>query len=50
MKCVAGGILVGLLFSVAVMLGGTELAAALAIVLALVAIAVGLSDWLRTHG
>lgn len=50
MKCVAGGILAGLLFGVVAILGGTALAATLAIVLSLVAIALGLADWLRTHG
>lgn len=50
MKCIAGGILAGLLFGAVAILGGTELAALLAIVLSLVAIALGLADWLRTHG
>lgn len=50
MKCVAGGILAGLLFGAAAIVGGTDFAAGLAIALALVAIAIGCVDYVKHHG
>jgi hypothetical protein len=49
MKCVAGGILAGLLFGVLAIVGGTELAAIVAITIALLVTVFGLLDYVE-HG